>query len=125
MINLKTILLVIVGSAIGGGARFIISEFIKQKFPMKFPIGTFLVNMLGCFIIGVVYAYASKNADNSPQIKLLLATGFCGGFTTFSAFSSENMELLKSGNQLTAMLYILTSVTLGILATVAGNYTFK
>lgn len=125
MINIKTIFLVILGSAVGGATRFITSELIKRKIPMKFPIGTFLVNILGCFLIGVVYAYTSKNADNSPQLKLLLATGFCGGFTTFSAFSAENMDLLKSGNHITAVVYILTSVTLGILATVAGNYTFK
>jgi CrcB protein len=66
-----------------------------------------------------------KGSQNSNEIKLLLATGFCGGFTTFSAFTAENIELIRNGNQTTAFLYIILSVTLGIAATFIGNVLVK
>ncbi len=88
-------------------------------------MGTFAINILGCFIIGMVYAVTARNASTGSDIKLLLATGFCGGFTTFSAFAFENLELLKSGQQLTALIYIILSVVLGILAVVLGAYLIK
>ena len=125
MISIKNIILVILGSALGGASRFIASEIIKQKTAFKFPLGTFMVNLIGCFIIGIVYGYISRNAEDSNDLKLLLATGFCGGFTTFSAFAAENMELLKTGNQVTAISYIVLSVVLGIVATFLGNFIFK
>jgi CrcB protein len=88
-------------------------------------LGTFLINLIGCFIIGMIYAIASRNATTGSEIKLLLATGFCGGFTTFSAFAFENLELFKSGQYLTALLYIILSVVLGILAVILGAYLIK
>ena len=105
--------------------RFITSYLIQQKIGARFPTGTFAVNLIGCFFIGVIFSLAAKNAQGSDDMKLLLATGFCGGFTTFSAFAIENMELFKSGNNLTALTYILLSVTLGIIATFAGTLMFK
>lgn len=125
MIDLKNILLVLVGSAAGGSARYVISLLIQSKNSSLFPLGTFLINLLGCFIIGIIYAIAARNASTGADIKLLLATGFCGGFTTFSAFAFENIELLKSGQYLTAIIYIILSVTLGILAVVLGAYLIK
>lgn len=125
MINARNILLVLVGSAVGGLMRFITSYLIQQKIGARFPTGTFAVNLIGCFFIGVIFSLAAKNAQGSDDMKLLLATGFCGGFTTFSAFAIENMELFKSGNNLTALTYILLSVTLGIIATFAGTLMFK
>ena len=88
-------------------------------------MGTFLVNIIGCFVIGLVYAIAARNATTGSDIKLLLATGFCGGFTTFSAFAFENLELFKSGMHLTALTYIILSITLGILAVVLGASLIK
>jgi CrcB protein len=125
MINARNILLVLVGSAVGGLMRFITSYLIQQKIGARFPTGTFAVNLIGCFLIGMIFSLAAKNAQGSDDLKLLLATGFCGGFTTFSAFAIENMELFKSGNNLTALTYILLSVTLGIFATFAGTLMFK
>lgn len=125
MIDLKNILLVLAGSAAGGSARYITSMLIQSKNNTPFPMGTFAINILGCFIIGMVYAVAARNASTGSDIKLLLATGFCGGFTTFSAFAFENLELLKSGQQLTALIYIILSVVLGILAVVLGAYLIK
>ena len=113
------------GSGLGGTLRFISSEYLKQYLPTRFPLGTFFVNLIGCFIIGIVYAISIKGTQDSNGMKLLLATGFCGGFTTFSAFTSENLELIRNGNHLTALFYILTSVTLGIIATYTGSILFK
>jgi len=125
MIELKNILLVIAGSAAGGSARYITSLVVQSKNNTQFPMGTFMINLIGCFIIGMVYALAARNASNGSDIKLLLATGFCGGFTTFSAFAFENLELFKSGLHLTALVYIILSVVLGILAVVLGTYLIK
>lgn len=125
MIDLKNILLVLVGSAVGGSARYITSLIIQSKNSTQFPIGTFMINLIGCFTIGMVYAFAARNATTGSDIKLLLATGFCGGFTTFSAFAFENLELFKSGQHLTALIYIILSVVLGILALVLGAYLIK
>jgi CrcB protein len=125
MIDLKNILLVLAGSAAGGSVRYITSLMIQSKNTTQFPLGTFLINLIGCFIIGMIYAIASRNASTGSDIKLLLATGFCGGFTTFSAFAFENLELFKSGQYLTALLYIILSVVLGILAVILGAYLIK
>ena len=125
MIDLKNILLVLAGSAAGGSVRYITSLMIQSKNTTQFPLGTFLINLIGCFIIGMIYAIASRNASTGSDIKLLLATGFCGGFTTFSAFAFENLELFKSGQYPTALLYIILSVVLGILAVILGAYLIK
>ena len=125
MIDVKNILLVLAGSAAGGSLRYITSLMIQSKNSTQFPMGTFLVNLTGCFVIGMVYAIAARNATTGSDIRLLLATGFCGGFTTFSAFAFENLELFKSGMNLTAFLYIILSVILGILAVVLGASLIK
>ena len=125
MIELKNILLVLAGSAAGGTARYVTALLIQSKNNSLFPWGTFAINFLGCFIIGIIYAIAARNATTGSDIKLLLATGFCGGFTTFSAFAFENLELLKSGMHMTALMYVILSVTLGILAVVLGASLIK
>lgn len=125
MIDLKNILLVLAGSAAGGSARYVTSLIIQSKNTNHFPAGTFIINLTGCFIIGMVYDIAARNASTGSDIKLLLATGFCGGFTTFSAFAFENLELFKSGQYQTALLYIILSVVLGILAVILGAYLIK
>ena len=125
MINVQNVLLVILGSAAGGGLRYIISTVLQQKALTNFPLGTFTVNMIGCFIMGIVWGMADKNTSNQLSFILLLATGFCGGFTTFSAFAYENINLIKSQMNLLALLYILLSVTLGILAVKWGMSIIK
>ncbi len=125
MMDIKNILLVFAGSAVGGTARYAVGLFVQSKNNVNFPLGTAVINVLGCFLIGMVYAIAARNAQSSSEIKLLLATGFCGGFTTFSAFALENLELFKSGQYLTALTYIILSVVLGILAVFLGAYLLK
>ncbi len=125
MIDFKNIALVVLGSATGGTLRYIISLFFMARELNKLPWATFLVNLIGCFLIGVVYATTNKYGQGESQLKLLLATGFCGRFTTFSAFTLENLQLLKQHAVTTAFVYILLSVVLGIGATFIGFILFK
>jgi len=103
--------------------RYLVSFYTSKSFHLgQFPIGTFLVNIIGCFIIGVLSSYFLKE-DNS--LKYLLITGFCGGFTTFSTFSAENYSLWQNQNYLVLISYILLSILLGILAVVMGFLVVK
>ncbi len=118
MIILKDILLVGAGSFFGGIARYLVSLAMKGM-SAAFPWATMTANIAGCFIIGALWAVLNRyNADN--QLNLLLAVGFCGGFTTFSTFSKESLCLLQSGNYSTFILYALGSVILGIVAVALG-----
>jgi CrcB protein len=125
MIEAKNILLVVAGSATGGVLRYLLTVYFIAKEWNRFPWATFSVNMLGCFIIGVVYALTEKTSAGNHPIRLLLTTGFCGGFTTFSAFAYENLQLLKIEDSPTALIYIGLSVILGIGATFLGIFLFK
>jgi fluoride exporter len=113
---LKTITLVGIGGAIGSVLRYLVSIGIQNKFLSAFPFGTFCVNISGCFLIGVIYALAVRN-NISLEWKFFLATGLCGGYTTFSTFSLESFALLREGEFLYAATYITASVVLGVLAT--------
>ena len=114
---IKNLLLVGLGGSIGSMARYAASLLIQSK---SFPFATLSVNVIGSFIIGLVFALSIKEAAVSNNWKLFLATGICGGFTTFSAFSVENMELLQNGKTGMALTYIMLSIVLGILATFLG-----
>ncbi|MFM7797188.1 MAG: fluoride efflux transporter CrcB [Candidatus Nitrosotenuis sp.] len=120
MIAFKNILMVRLGSSAGGALRYVISICIPTK-GSSFPWGTFVVNVVGCFVMGLFIGIIQKHDLQNSELKLLLATGFCGGFTTFSAFAFENLELLKLGNSTTLLTYALGSVILGILAVWVGT----
>ena len=122
---MKNILFVGLGGAIGSIARFLISKWIYDLHPQTFPLGTFLVNIFGCFLIGLFYAISAKGNYFSPDFRLFLTTGLCGGFTTFSAFAYENIVLLKSGNTNTALVYISGSLILCIVGTWLGMMLAK
>jgi fluoride exporter len=114
---LKNLLLVGLGGSIGSMARYAVSLLIKS---ITFPFATLSVNIIGSFIIGLVLAMSIKEAGISDNWKIFVATGICGGFTTFSAFSLENMGLLQSGKITMAVIYIIFSIVLGIVATFLG-----
>ena len=116
---MKLLLFVGIGSFIGGILRYLLSQFIQTKFLSTFPYGTLGVNVLGCLVIGLVLAL-SERTSMTPEWRLFLATGICGGFTTFSAFSSETFSLLRDGQVWYASAYILMSLILGVLATFIG-----
>ena len=112
--------LVAFGSALGGVLRFLMVPWAQRFFSAGFPGGTLVVNILGSLVIGLVVRLAGEPAIISPEARVFLTVGICGGFTTFSAFSIENLELLQSGQYGRAAIYALTSVTLSILAAALG-----
>lgn len=121
----KMILLVGAGGAAGSIARFLSQQLIARYYPSSFPWGTLIVNITGCFIIGVIYAFGEKGNLLSPDMRLLLATGFCGGFTTFSTFAYENISLMREGELLYTFLYIAASIIIGFLAAYVGVLIVK
>ncbi len=117
MITIKNFLIVGLGGGLGAMLRFFIAAIWRTG---NFPYHTLFINIMGSLIIGIVFGLGIKNEHFSEQMKLFLATGICGGFTTFSAFSLENMLMLKSGNYLLASIYIIASVAACIIAVFAG-----
>jgi CrcB protein len=114
----KNILLVAFGGGVGSALRYLTSVWIGRAWPQaSFPWATLTANVLGCFLIGFLMA---KWPGSGPW-KLLLVTGFCGGYTTFSTFALENHTLVGQAMSGTALLYLLASVMLGWLAVWAGN----
>lgn len=117
---IRNIALVGIGGMAGSIARYIVSVFFANRLPPGFPYGTFVVNIVGCFLIGVILGIVGRVGALTAELRLLLATGFCGGFTTFSSFADEIIELVEAGRAVHAVSYILSSFLLGLLATVAG-----
>ena len=122
---IKNILFVALGGGAGSALRFLCQKWIGSMVNYSFPAGTFIVNITGCFLIGVFFSIASKNSSFNSQWQLLLMTGLCGGFTTFSAFTLDGMNLVKQDKTGLFFLYIGASVLLGLLATWAGIKIFK
>ena len=125
---LKQILLVALGGGIGSVFRYLVSYFTYLKVGkecLTFPLPTFIVNLAGCFLIGILVGLGLKYTSFDENLKLFLITGICGGFTTFSAFSLENLQLYQSGNYLTLTVYVLLSVLLGVGLVGLGVFLVK
>jgi CrcB protein len=121
---MKIILAIGTGSFIGGVLRYLFSQSIQSRFLSAFPFGTLAVNIIGCFLIGIVFGISERG--NMPQEwRLFLATGLLGGFTTFSAFSNETVGLLREGQFFYAGAYIISSVALTLVATFLGFSMIK
>jgi len=116
----KAILLVGLGGFAGSICRYLISVYISKYIPSSFPYGTFIANILGCFIIGLIFGLGIKQSTLSPEWRIFLATGFCGGFTTFSTFAYENVKLLQDGYFSTFLIYSFATFLSGILAVYFG-----
>ncbi|HPH23137.1 MAG TPA: fluoride efflux transporter CrcB [Chitinophagaceae bacterium] len=119
---LKNVLLVGIGGSIGSMLRYIVAWYITST---AFPLATWLVNILGSFLIGLLMAWILKNSAEQLSYKLLLVTGFCGGFTTLSAFSWDVLLLLQQQRFILATLYVLATIILAILATWLGFTLIK
>lgn len=117
---LKALLLVSIGGAIGSSMRYLTSILMQKWLSQNIPWGTFIANILGCFLIGVLMGYFTKLQLNNNDYKLLLVTGFCGGYTTFSAFAFENFNMWQQGNNTAMLIYIATSVIGGLIAVFSG-----
>lgn len=114
------ILLVGVGGMLGSVARYVTSFGVDSKLNAVFPYGTFVVNVVGSLILGFVIGWANVKGESSQSMKLLLATGFCGGFTTFSTFALENVNLMGQRLNGVSIAYTLASLVLGMLAVILG-----
>ncbi|HSU29045.1 MAG TPA: fluoride efflux transporter CrcB [Chitinophagaceae bacterium] len=121
---MKIILAIGAGSFAGGILRYLLTQFIDTKTVSAFPFGTLTVNIIGCFLIGVIFTWIT-NTTITPDWGLFLTTGFLGGFTTFSAFSIESIGLMRNGNTGLAVTYILISVIAGLLACYTGFILFR
>ena len=121
---MKQFLLIFIGGGFGSFLRFLISKSLNSFLP-NFFLGTFLVNIVGCFLIGILIGLSVKNNYLSENQVLLLATGFCGGFTTFSTFALESHILFKEHSIFYMSAYLGLSVLLGIFAIAAGLWLCK
>ncbi|MBC7894448.1 MAG: fluoride efflux transporter CrcB [Cytophagaceae bacterium] len=117
---MQILLAVAAGSATGGVARYLMTGALQSRTPGAFPVGTLTVNIIGSFILGAVARYAAMNPAFSPELRLLLGAGFCGGFTTFSAFSVEALELMQLGDYSRALGYAAISVLAAVAAAALG-----
>jgi CrcB protein len=117
---IKTLLLIGTGGFLGSISRFLTSRYVQNNISSAFPFGTLLVNIAGCLLIGLIYGFSERSSLVTQEWKMFLAVGFCGGFTTFSAFANENLALLRDGNIFHFLVYTGLSVFLGISATFFG-----
>lgn len=122
---IKTIFLVGLGGALGSILRYVSVGLTNKYFQGTFPIATLAINILGSLLIGLFIGIIAKYYPDNQPLKFLLIVGFCGGFTTFSSFASENYSLFQNGQQFMAYLYIIASVVLTISAVAIGNYFSK
>jgi fluoride exporter len=122
--TLSQILFVGFGGFLGSISRFVTVKSVDERFLSNFPYGTITVNLLGSLILGFVYALMARKAGPNHNWMLFLSAGFCGGFTTFSAFALENFNLIHA-RPVASLIYILASVTGGVLAVALGYFTGK
>lgn len=113
-------LIIALGGGIGSALRYAVSKFVQDSTNGAFPYHTFAVNIVGCLLIGLFYGLAARGHLGNNTTTLLLTTGLCGGFTTFSTFCNENIALLRGDTAFTALVYVASSVFCGLLAVMLG-----
>jgi CrcB protein len=122
---MKDLLIVGIGGGIGSIARLLSQRGVQRMIDLSFPLGTFLINVIGSFIIGVVYALSERGNFLTPEIRLFLTVGFCGGFTTFSTFSYDNYNMVSEKLWQYLVLNVGGSIFFGILAVYLGVATVR
>ena len=118
----KQLLWIALGGSAGSVLRFLGQKYVGQWLGDHFPFGTLFINITGCLLIGIFYDISSRHNTFTPELRLLLMTGFCGGFTTFSAFSLESLSLLQQDRLGAVLAYTLISVVSGLLAVWVGYW---
>lgn len=121
----KLVWYVAFGSAVGGVSRLLLSGYIQQRAGEFFPMGTLVINITGSFLLGLLITYALGTPSITPEIRAMLTTGFCGGYTTFSTYSYETATLIEDGRYQRAALYILLSVGIALVGVFAGFATAR
>jgi CrcB protein len=116
----KTLAIIGFGGMLGSISRYLLSEYVTEHYPGAFPFGTFAINLIGCLLIGVFYGLSNRHEWFTPEWRVFLTAGFCGGFTTFSTFAIENLALLETSRYLVFGLYTAGSVVFGITAVLLG-----
>jgi len=111
---------VAMGGAVGSGCRYLMGVAIQSRAGGDFPLGTLIINVVGSLLLGFILEYATGSTAISPETRVLLSTGFCGGFTTFSTFSNESVRLIQSGEYRRATIYVGLSLILSFAAIVVG-----
>lgn len=119
---IRSLIIVALGGGMGSALRFLASKFVQDNMTGVFPYPTLAVNIVGCLLIGVFYGLSSRGSLGGDSAKLLLTTGLCGGFTTFSTFCNENLSLMRGGHALATLLYTGGSVVLGFIAVAVGYW---
>jgi len=122
---LKSILIVGLGGFIGTVARFLIARYFQVNIASVFPWSTFIINIVGCLLIGLIYGISEKGDVLSAEIRLFLTVGICGGFTTFSTFSNDSFMLVREQEWLRFVLYASLSVFIGLIAVYVGRLITK
>ncbi|WP_435264034.1 fluoride efflux transporter CrcB [Tenacibaculum sp. nBUS_03] len=121
---MKQLLLIFIGGGAGSVLRYLVGKLLNNS-QTGIPYGTFVANILGSLLIGLILGFAAKNEALTQNHTLLLATGFCGGFTTFSSFAYENHVFLKAGDFTTFAIYTIASFIIGFLAVFGGIFLTK
>jgi CrcB protein len=117
---MSNVVFVAVGGAAGSVCRYLLGLWTVRQFGGNFPWGTLAVNIIGSFAIGLLAELIARRLDSSPEMRLLLITGFLGGFTTFSAFSLDVIGLFERGSIIAAASYVIASVAISLCAVFAG-----
>lgn len=122
----QNVMLVGAGGFAGSVLRYLAGWFVARQWSdTTFPYATMLVNIIGCLLIGILMGSVNKSGDQGTSMKLLLVTGFCGGFTTFSAFAFDNLQMLQQGQYSAFALNVFGSLLLCLLAVWAGDFLYR
>jgi CrcB protein len=118
-------LMVMLGAALGGLARYVVGTAVMQRFTGRFPLGTLVVNVTGCFLIGILLPILTERGEPRPNLRLFLIVGVLGGYTTFSSFAWESFQAIDEGSRWIGFANVALSVILGYLAVWCGTWLVR